>query len=167
MAKPNISAERVRELLDYDPETGLLRWRAQRCNVAAGSVAGSPAPAGAVRIGIDGVIYLAHRLAWLYVNGEWPKMCIDHINGDPKDNRIANLRDVRIQVNSQNRRKPRRINNTGLIGAAWDERRGHYIARIRDSERQRTRYIGSFATAEEAHAAYVQAKRQMHEGNTL
>jgi hypothetical protein len=167
MARLDLSADRLRELLDYNPETGDFRWKVRRSNVAAGAVAGAYKQDRSITIGIDGEIYLAHRLVWLYLYGVWPTGSIDHINGDASDNRRSNLRDVPHLLNMQNRRKPRKGNDSGLIGAAWHERRGHYISRIRDTERRRTVYLGSFATAEEAHAAYVKAKRQMHEGNTL
>lgn len=167
MARLDLNADRVRELLDYDPESGIFRWKVRRSNVPAGAAAGNPKQDGSIRIGIDGQIYLAHRLAWLLVNGSWPTHSIDHINGNAADNRIANLRDVPHLLNMQNRRKPRKGNNSGLIGAAWQERGGFYISRIRDTVKRRTVYLGSFATAEEAHAAYVAAKRLMHEGNTL
>jgi hypothetical protein len=90
-----LTAALVRELLDYDPKTGVFRWRSTtRKGEQAGSVAGSLQSDGIWRILVNGREYNAHRLAWLHVYGKWPPLVLNHINGDKADNRIANLREA-------------------------------------------------------------------------
>ena len=103
--KPRVSAERLRQLLDYAPETGRFYWRKQRGSAAAGSEAGTWHSHGYRVINIDGVAYYAHRLAWLYVHGEHPAGEIDHINAIPADDRIANLRQCSRSENARNTRR--------------------------------------------------------------
>lgn len=95
MAKADLTPERLRELLEYDPETGKFTWLRNRAFKALGGThAGYLNSNGYLRITVDDVSYAAHRLAWLYVHGRWPDKTIDHINRNKQDNRIANLRDV-------------------------------------------------------------------------
>lgn len=98
-----LTAERLRAALDYDPATGLFRW-IERPNqkIIVGSIAGHVGRKGYIYVTIDKRKYAAHRLAWLYVNGEWPKEQIDHINRVKDDNRISNLRDVSDAENKLN-----------------------------------------------------------------
>ena len=166
MATANLSAHRLRDLLHYDPETGLFTWRVQRCNVAKGASAGWVKKGGYIGIGVDGRLHSAHRLAWLYVYGEMPTGDIDHINGITSDNRIDNLRNVARQINIQNQRRPQKGSISGYLGVFYDKRRNKYVARIKPKGGGR-KHIGEFATAEEAHSAYVQAKRVAHEGCTI
>lgn len=86
-----LTVERLRELLDYDPETGVFRWKEPRRKCRVGEVAGSLRKDGYVKIQVDGRFYQAHRLAWLCVYGVWPS-AIDHIDGNRANNAIANLR---------------------------------------------------------------------------
>lgn len=161
MAKANLTAARLREILHYDPSTGAFTHMEAKQRVIVGSVAGSDATNGYRKHKSEGVTYRGHRLAWLYVHGAWPNGQIDHINGDRSDNRIANLRDVSVKTNRQNMRKS--ISATGLLGVY---RRGdRYRAEIGDD--YRTVRLGSFDTPEEAHAAYLEAKRKLHEGCTI
>jgi hypothetical protein len=110
---------------------------------------------------------MAHRLAWLYVTGSWPTHVIDHINGNPADNRFANLRDVTPQVNTHNQRRATKGRKTGsLLGAQWIPAKQKWRAVIKHNSR--VTYVGLFGTEQEAHAAYVAAKRVIHkEGCTL
>lgn len=164
MAANSLTAARLRELLHYDPDTGVFTNRIKRSRkTVPGAVAGC-LTVGRIAIRLDGVLHLAHRLAWLYMTGEWPKMEVDHRDGDASNNRWASLRDVPHQVNIQNQRRPRADNGTGFLGVS---RRGDkFLAQIADKDGGRPR-IGEFATPEEAHAAYLEAKRRLHAGCTI
>lgn len=167
--KSSITLARVREALDYDSETGALTWRIKvgrgRCVRRPRDAAGSLSAKGYTRICIDGVSYYGHRLAWLHMKGEWPSASIDHINGIKTDNRIANLRDVPHLVNCENQRRAKSNNKCGVMGAEWFARTGRWRAQI--GVGGRPRHLGYFDTAEEAHVAYVTAKRRLHAGCTL
>jgi len=156
------AVERVRELLDYDPSTGLLTWRIDRPMRRAGQVAGGLSN-GYIVVSIDDRRYKAHRIAWMLSHGEWPEHFIDHINGTKTDNRIANLRDVPHRVNMQNIRCALPSNESGFLGVSPASKR--FKATIRTPNG--TLYLGTFSTAEVAHAAYLTAKRLLHEGCTI
>ena len=162
--KEAVTCDRLKELLRYDPETGVFVWlkNPRHRAIREGNVAGSLCK-GRLQIGIDQRFYRASRLAWLYVHGEWPKHEIDHINGDKSDNRIANLRDVSRLVNQQNIRKALRHNATGILGASRINRR----FRAKLTTDGVSQHLGYFDTPEEAHTAYVEAKRRLHQGCTL
>lgn len=159
-----LSAERVRELLNYDPETGVFTWRQRRAGVRFGHPTGCPGGGGGLVIRVDGSLRKAHRLAWLYVHGFWPEQEIDHIDGDPTNNRIANLRDVSRRTNQQNLRRASSRSSCGVQGVCRNGKNG-WMATI--GYQGKSRYLGTFRTTEEAHAAYVAAKRELHPGNTL
>ena len=166
MAKTDLTAQRLRELLHYDPETGVFTWRVQlSMRAPVGRAAGVIQRIGYRIIGIEGTRHYAHRLAWLHVNGQWPKHHVDHMNGVKSDNRIANLRDVSRSVNLQNMRAAPIQNKTRLIGATWDKSRNAWSAQIRILGKNKA--LGRFPTAQEAHEAYITAKRQFHEGCTI
>lgn len=150
-----LTASTVRQLLDYDPETGVFRWRVRRNGVAAGDVAGClDQRRGYILIRAGGRLYKAHRLAWFYVHGEWPAVEIDHINCVRDDNRIANLRLATGTQNQANKRL--QSNNTsGVKGAFWDRRRGVWHARIR--VQGRLKYLGTFRDKADAAEAYRNA----------
>lgn len=165
MAESNLTPERVRELLDYDRDSGLFVWKAPNSNrTSAGNVAGTIRH-GYVLIGVDGRQRLAHRLAWLLVTGEWPTADIDHINGNRSDNRIANLRQVTRSVNMENQRRPRGNNSSGFLGVGWDKEKRRWRAQIKVNGVNLI--LGRFRTPEEAHGAYIAAKRKLHEGCTI
>jgi hypothetical protein len=126
-----------------------------------GAVAGSRMPAGYMAIQLHGVRQYAHRLAWCYVYGSWPAGVIDHINGVKDDNRIENLRDVSQRANTQNRAAPKGDNP--YLGVS--KKRSKWLAQISDHGKHVR--VGLFDTPEEAHAAYVAAKRKLHEGCTI
>ena len=106
----NIDSTLLNEILDYDPKTGEFVWKVRvNSKVPKGSIAGADHNKGYVHITIKGKKYLAHRLAWFSINKYWPTY-IDHINGNRKDNRIENLREVTCSENLHNQRKPRGAN---------------------------------------------------------
>lgn len=158
-----LTAERVRELMDYDPQTGEFTWKVTSGKARKGAKAGSVGVWGYLLICLRGRPWPAHRLAWLHVHGEWPKGQIDHINGVRTDNRLANLRDVSQSVNMQNQRKATKRSSTGILGV--------YVAgpgfMVRLQKNRKMHYIGFFMSKEEAEEAYVQAKRKLHEGCTI
>jgi hypothetical protein len=164
MSNSNLTAERLRELLHYDPETGIFMWREPGKKRVAGRPAGSVDTAGYRLIRLDGKLFRANRLAWLHTHGRWPDGHIDHISGDVSDDRIANLRDATRSVNAQNMRQASSKNATGFLGVSVVRGR-YYAARI--AVDGKPRHIGCFDTPEAAHAAYIEAKRRLHPGNTL
>lgn len=163
MAKPILTAERLRELLSYNPETGVFLWRVGHRRVCCGARAGNLNNQGYRQIQIEGHRYQAHRLAWLYVNGDWPLLLIDHINGIRDDNRLVNLRDVGSAANTQNMRRASRSNSTGMLGVS--KSRGRYHAQIQIGSTHLN--LGFFDNPSDAHAAYVVAKRRLHAGCTI
>jgi hypothetical protein len=160
MADANLSAARLRELLDYAPDTGLFRSNGKTVGFLV-------PPKNYMRVLVAGRQRLAHRLAWLYVHGEWPAGQIDHINGIKTDNRIANLRCVTAEHNMQNARSARSSNKScGLLGVTMQKKSGKkWVAQI--SAKGVNRYLGRYDTPEEAHVAYVEAKRRLHDGCTI
>lgn len=149
--RPELTAEKLRELLHYDPETGIFTWRVSAANsVKVGDVAGCSNGNGYLRLRLQSRLYHAHRLAWLYVYGEWPKGQIDHINRDRSDNRISNLREVTNKQNAQNSSKPSN-NTSGHPGVYWYKQSSKWQAKI--THNQKHIHLGCFATIEDAIAA--------------
>lgn len=166
MAKPIVDVAQVRELLNYDPETGVFTWRVVRSRmVKAGDVAGSVNAVGYRYITIKRRHYLAHRLAWLFVHGVWPAIQIDHENGLKDDNRLENLREATRSLNQQNQRRAQAGNKSGLIGAHWNPNDRNWRSHIMVNGK--TIGLGAFQSAQAAHEAYLRAKRIHHAGCTI
>lgn len=158
------SIDRLHELLECDPQAGRLTWKQSKGRQARGSQAGCLHKAlGYVCITIDGVSFGAHRIVWAMAHDRWPKDVIDHINGDRSDNRLANLRDVSVQVNTQNRSKARSCNASGYLGVSCIRSTGRFSSSIKGPD-GRVRHLGTYASAEEAHSAYMREKLVLHEG---
>ena len=117
------------------------------------------------KISVDGKAYLGHRLAWLYIYGNWPKNQIDHIDGNSLNNSINNLRDVSRIENSQNIRSPSSNNKTGYLGVFLHKQTGKYRTRIMVNKK--IVELGLFKNPEDAHAAYINAKRELHSSCTI
>ena len=160
MAKPNFTQEELCAEMHYDASTGIftrLKYRGVPKTVPASLKIDKD---GYAVLKFRGASFLAHRLAWFYVHGFWPKEYIDHKNGDPADNRLCNLRESTNSENQQNL-KARRENTAGkLLGTAWHKRKRKWIARI-GIGRERI-FLGYYPTAEEAHEAYLSAKTDIH-----
>ena len=148
-----LTAERLRDLLHYVPETGLFYRRVTRGNAALGVEAGHRRRDGYLTIRIDGFSYFAHRLAWLYVHGEHPLGVVDHANGKPGDNRIANLRDASRQQSAWNREGW--STRAGFKGVSRENNKWTAIITV---NRRKIR-IGLYSTPQEAAAEYDEAAR--------
>lgn len=158
MAASNLTPERLRELLDYDPATGIFTWRVSQGNKKAGQLAGGPNGERYIHIRLDGERHKAHRLAWLYVRGEWPRMQIDHWDEDRTNNRFKNLRDATQSKNMHNQRASHANNKAGRRGVSWDAAHNKYTATLRLNKR--TVFFKRFATLDEADAAYRAARER-------
>jgi len=140
------------EVLHYNSITGVFTWIRPLSNrTAPGTKAGSISSSGYLHVQIDGKLHNLHRLAWLYIYGEFPEREIDHKNGIKTDNRISNLRDVSKSANLANI-TIRSDNKSGYKGVYYNVSRKKWMAQI--SIKGAKQYLGSFDTAEEAKAAY-------------
>lgn len=149
-------SEMIRNALDYDPATGVIRWKDIPSNPRRGKIAGSKTNTGYLSIMIGKrVRFFAHRAAWFLHHGKWPSGVIDHINRNRADNRIENLRDVPQFMNSHN------VDDSFYTGS-WIDGRGNYRVEI-TNQGQRIN-IGSFKTEAEAIAAYKTARKLLQKG---
>ena len=159
-----ITKDFLHEILDYDQETGVFRWKKRTSmSIKVGDIAGRAYKVGYRVIKIKRVLYLAHRLAWLYMKGEWPNEVIDHINGVRDDNRLSNLRSVSRSVNAQNQKKATASNKAGLLGVSKKD--GRYRAQI--TLNKKSTHIGCYDNPIDAYEACLSKKREIHEGCTI
>lgn len=162
----DLTQERLKELFYYDPETGFFFNKTKRAHrLKINSVAGCRNFYGHLVVTIDSKRYYLHRLVYLYVYGYFPKKHIDHIDGNKMNNRINNLREVTVTENLQNKRAAQSNNFSGYLGVSFDLRFNKYFSRIQIKGRQK--WLGYFKTAEEAHNAYLVAKRKYHPACTI
>lgn len=159
-----LTAERLREVLDYSIITGQFFWRvATSRRVRVGAVAGHRQRDGYVTIRVDGVLHQAHRLAVLHVTGVRPAGDVDHRNGVPGHDAWINLRDVPHHVNLQNQRRAQAHNrSSGLLGVTFDKAKGKFMAQC--AAPGFSKFLGYFDSKDVAHAAYLAAKRVRHLG---
>ena len=163
----------LRDHIHYDPDLGEFRSKGgtfyfdgsvRRLPKAGVTLNQTRTGAGYLEVRFSVVRELAHRLAWALHHGEWPASVIDHIDGNPSNNRISNLRDVSQSVNAQNIKGPKGRSRSGLLGAhsyLGDRFRSSIVVggvKV---------YLGTFLTEIEAHEAYLEARRKHHPGNTL
>jgi len=151
MTSKILTQARLKELLEYNPETGDFHRVVGRKGAGfAGTKAGSPTN-GYISIMIDGQNYRCHRLAWLYVHGEFPNGNLDHINRNKTDNRIANLRIASKKQNAENT-GIQSNNKSGYRGVFWNSRKCKWQAQIKNNGKQF--HLGFFENALDASHAY-------------
>lgn len=150
----NITAERARELVTYDPVTGSFAYKSGK------GTGGTVTKDGYLQIKLDGTVYRAHRIAWLLTFGDLPPSQIDHRNGDRLDNRIVNLRCATAAENAQNV-AARRGTASRHPGVTWHARDRRWQAQIR--VKGRLHFLGHFVSEDEAAEAYLHAKRRLHQ----
>jgi|SRR5882724_6696570 len=164
MREASLTTKRLRAVLDYEPSTGLFRWRIRLSNrVKVGDIAGSRTKYGYVEIRIDDSLYLAHRLAVKWVTGRWPKVIIDHRDVNDRSNRWGNLRQATHSQNHGNTNLQKN-NTSGFRGVVWFARDKCWRAQIKINGS--TIHLGYFKTAEAASAAYL-AAAEKHFGEFL
>lgn len=161
MSRDSLTQAKLKRLLSYDSGTGVFTWKVKTSsNVRVGDVAGTNQLHGYRAIHVQGILYLSHRLAWLYVHGHWPSDEIDHINGIRDDNRIINLREATRQENCQNISRP--CNNTsGTMGVSFENRRNKWRAYIVASHGSRKAiHLGLFVDKDDAIEARHAAEKK-------
>lgn len=151
-----ITRNEIAEFISYDPETGLFTNIKKRKGTR--SVCGWSRSDGYVIITINYKRYLAHRLAWLFMYGEWPSSDIDHINGNPNDNRICNLREATHAQNLKNQ-KLRSNNTSGYKGVYFSKKNRNWVARIKVNYQYK--HIGVYTDPETAHFAYIEKAKEV------
>jgi hypothetical protein len=154
-----LTQKRLKELVSYNEETGIFTRIIKASSSKPGIVISKPMKSGYLRMHIDSILYYHHRLAWLYVYGNWPKLLIDHIDGDKSNNKIKNIREANFSENFQNISI---VSNaaSGLRGAYLDKKSGKWQAKIMKNYKSIS--AGYYDTAELAHKAYLDAKRKHH-----
>ena len=165
MAEADFSVARLRDLVHYESTTGVFTLRVDVSHIRKAGrridvVKHGRRSSGYRSVNILGRRFLAHRLAWALHFGEWPAHSVDHLNGERSDNRIANLRCATSATNAQNQRTHHANSKTGVMGVHIDK--GRYRAQI--TVNGSTKQVGVFDTVDEAHAAYLEAKRRYHPG---
>lgn len=162
--KHQIDQSELKRLINYDCEAGTFNWIVSRGRVKAGSLAGRANKSGYWQIQVLGRLYSAHRLAWLYHYGRWPLSQIDHIDRDPLNNRISNLRECTNRGNGQN--KSSAIGSSSkYVGVNWNKLSGKWVASI--SINGEKRHIGLFEYEIDAAKAYLQEKKRIHKFNPI
>lgn len=159
-SKSKISALRAREIFDYDPQTGVLRWRiSPGRKTQIGTLAGWIDSNGYRIITFDGINYTAHHVAWAHVHGVWPQGDLDHKDTTPDHNWIDNLRPATRSQNIANKRFEPARNTSGFKGVSLNRRSGRYVAQImKDGVNI---YLGTHDDPAVAHAAYVAKAREL------
>lgn len=159
-ARKPLTAERLRELLRYDPATGVFTWLCKRGeNDVSGKMAGVLNNERRRVIRVDYRMYYAHRLAWLYMTGEWPADKVDHRDGDPSNNRWSNLRAATGPQNGWNMRRNVR-NTSGVKGVTYVKRWRNWRAMV--TANGRARLVGDFKSKSAAEAAIRVARENLH-----
>ena len=147
-----LTIEQLKEVLDYNPDTGVFTWKKTcRNRVVVGSVAGNKDNHGYICIKINRKPYKAHRLAYLYMTGNFPENFIDHINHIRDDNRWTNLRDATYSQNQFNK-STNKTNTSGYKGVSWNKQVKKWRAQIKYMKK--SIYIGYYTTPQEAAEAY-------------
>lgn len=154
--KSTLTSQWLRDNLVYEPSTGVFMWKVRGPGRIMGKILGTEVWPGYLTMKVDGTIYYAHRIAWLYVHGKWPEHHLDHIDGDKSNNAIENLREATSAQNAASRPTKRRVaSSRGVMphGAG-------FVARIHHGGKRH--YLGYFPTAKAAQEAYELAAKRIH-----
>jgi hypothetical protein len=159
-----LTQQRLKEILSYNPEMGLFTWLASAGRAKVGDVAGTINGQGYRHIKIDGKKHLGHRLAFLYMNGAFPKEHTDHIDGNPANNRWSNLRECTRAENLQNKASHKN-SSSKYPGVCWHKQCKKWKTQIMINGKRK--FLGYFETEEAAYQAYCAAKAEIHTFNPV
>jgi len=151
-----LTQKKLKELLHYNPKTGVFKWKASRSGIRADMIAGSNTFNKYSHLMVDTVLYLSSRLAWFYVNGYFPEEYIDHINRIKSDNRIENLREVTNQCNQRNCGNHKH-NTSGVKGVCWVKKNNKWQASIKLN--RNGKYLGQYMSFDNAVCARLAAEQ--------
>lgn len=167
-ASAELTQDSLKSVLIYD-SSGHFIWLCNRPGGAkSGDTAGYTNGSGRSQVNVFGKRYQVSHLVWLYFYGIFPHFEIDHIDGNCSNNRIENLRDVDHRTNLENRNRVNKRasgRSSTLLGVSWKKDRSKWVANI--GTLGATKHLGYFDSESSAHAAYLSAKREIHQGNTL
>ena len=152
-----LTQEKLKKFLHYDPDSGLFTWIKDKARAKAGDKANSTNSRGYIQISIDGKRYQAHRLAFLYMLGRFPKQNVDHPNHIRSDNRWSNLRETDHAGNNRNRAMDSR-NTSGCVGVCWHKNWKLWHAQIKVKGKQI--HLGTFKKIADAIAARKVAEKK-------
>ena len=155
----SLTQSRLKELLLYDPDTGMFTRKVPVPGYLAGSIAGSVSQRGYITIVVDDVSHKAHRLAWLYMKGKHPSKYIDHINGVLSDNRFSNLREA-TPTNNQQNAVLRKDSTSGIKNVKWYKQLKKWVVEIKVNKK--SVHIGYFKNIEDAEQAARLAREKYH-----
>ena len=160
-----VTQAQLHHLFDYNPDTGIFIRKIKTSNsVKVGDIVGSDNGLGYIKFCVNSKLQFAHRMAWLYVYGSIPNVNIDHINNNPSDNRICNLRLVNQSENMQNTSKWK-TNTSGYKGVTWAKDKNKWGAQIWKNYKRH--HLGFFDKPEIAYEAYCQAAKKLHTHNKV
>jgi len=152
-----LTQERLKEVLDYNPETGIFTWKISKGRKGVGHIAGNLKHTGYMQIRINKIDYQAHRLAWLYMEGYWPENEVDHIDRNPSNNKWGNLRETSRACNSRNRSISKN-NTSGINGVSWYANDKLWVSQIKINYKRI--YLGSFKNKIDAAKARWEAEKK-------
>ncbi len=154
-----IGLDELKRVLDYSEDSGLFKWKVAIKGRLLGEIAGCKNSHGYWQIKINKKIYMAHRLAWLYVHGKMPIDQVDHIDGNKTNNSISNLRECNARENGQNRASE--VGSTSkYLGVSFESKKGKWRADI--SVNGKNKFLGHFCNEEDAFNAYCEYKKIIH-----
>jgi hypothetical protein len=151
-----LTQEELKDKLIYDQDNGMFIWKSSIRKSKINTIAGTGNKKGYIQIAIYSKLYFAHKLAWLYMTGSFPKNDLDHIDGNPQNNAFNNLREATRSQNCMNR-KISSLNTTGFKGVSFNKSTGKFIAQLKVNGIYK--YLGCFNTAEEASNSYNENAR--------
>jgi HNH endonuclease len=155
-----LTQERLKSIIDYNPETGIMRRKTTDKGYHAGDIVGTPIGRGYIQAEVDGQRVLVHRLAWLYMTGAWPTKTINHKNGNHRDNSFSNLRQASRSEAAAAGRTGKRTGASGVLGVSWNKSAGKW--HVQAWAKGKPYYGGLFESLDEASQKAANLRKTIH-----